>query len=105
MSSSQYQAVVAVRLNVPLRIDSEDLPAIGYTIVLGVNAESFLDAVESVHNAALAAAPSRDDNVVDQMEIRLVDPDDWDKDVRKEIEDIYAPGIFYQSGLAYFQSN
>src|SRR2546422_3192325 len=83
----QYQAVAVVRFQAPIRISGEESLVSGYSTVLGVNAPSFLDAVELLHDAALGDQ-KQSSSFIEQMEIRLVASEDWTDDVLAEIEDI-----------------
>jgi hypothetical protein len=104
-----FRAEMTVLLNQPLPIEnsSEDGEAIGYVIVLGVNAPDLASAVRYAHDAALRPKQPDGsfrsfDGVVVEAQVQRIEKDDWEPIIRKNAKRIDQEGVYYSTGLAFF---
>lgn len=101
-----FRAEMTVLLDQPMPIARGD-PAVGYIIVIGVNAPDLATAAKYAHDVALR--PKQQDGtfrechgVVDEAQIRRIEKTDWEPIIQKNATRIDQEGVYYSTGLIFF---
>lgn len=103
---------MTVLLDRPIRGDGPDelSEAIGYIIVIGVNAADITAAVKFAHDVALR--PKQVDGsirafegVVVEAEVSRIEKTDWDPFIQKNAKRIDQEGVYYSTGLIFFPAD
>jgi hypothetical protein len=104
-----FKAQMTVLLNQPFRIEGseEQSPAVGYIIVIGVNASNLALAVKLAHDVALRPKQTDGtfrtfDGVVVEAEVRRIEKTDWEPVIQKLATRIDREGVYYSTGLIFF---
>jgi hypothetical protein len=106
-----FRAEMTVQLNEPLPVEgaAEDGPAIGYVIVIGVNAPDLAAAAKYAHDVALR--PKGTDGsfhayngAVIEARIERIEKDDWEPLIRENATRIDQEGVYYSTGLIFFSA-
>jgi hypothetical protein len=104
-----FRAQMTVLLNQPLPCGNspDDGEAIGYVIVIGVNAPDLATAVRYAHDVALRPKQPDGsfqsfDGVVVEAEVQRIEKDDWEPIIRKNAKRIDQEGVYYSTGLMFF---
>jgi len=104
-----FKAEMTVLLNQPLRCEGPDEPneAVGYIIVIGVNAPDLAVAVKFAHDVALrpkqADGSSRSfDGIVVEAQVQRIEKTDWEPIIQKNAKRIDQEGVYYSTGLIFF---
>jgi hypothetical protein len=108
-----FRVQTVVRLSSPLTIaadtnanDDTSSVATGYVIVLGVNAPDRSTALSLARESALSprSAPYVHDHVkaIEEMEAESLDKSDWEEEVLELVTNIDKQGVYYSSGLIFF---
>lgn len=104
-----FQAQMTVVLHEPIKVideaDAEDIA--GYIIMIGVNAPDIVTAAKYAHEVALrpkqADGSFREyDGIVDHVEIRRIEKEDWDDAILEGAKKIDQEGVYYSTGLIFF---
>jgi len=104
-----FKAQMTVILHEPLRSLSPDEmdDAIGYVIVIGVNAPDLAAAARYAHDVALR--PRKGDGsfrtfegVVDDAQIQRIEKTDWEPVIQQNAKRIDQEGVYYSTGLIFF---
>ena len=104
-----FRAQLTVMLNEPLPCEGTDEPseAIGYLIVIGVNAPDIVAAVKYAHEAALR--PKQPDGsfrsfggVVVEAQVQRIEKTDWEPEIQRNAKRIDQEGVYYSTGLIFF---
>jgi hypothetical protein len=109
-----FSIQMCVRLAKPLPVTNdmdvkeEGLSEItGYVIVIGINASDLATAVQDAQRMALN--PKRADGTfdhydgfVEEAEVKHIEKDAWDPFILKHAVNIDQPGVYYSTGLIYF---
>jgi hypothetical protein len=108
-STMHFRAQLTVLLNQPLKSLSPDEieDAIGYVIVIGVNASDLATAARFAHDVALR--PKRADGsyrsfdgIVDDAQIKRIEKTDWEPIIQQNAKRIDQEGVYYSTGLIFF---
>ena len=101
-----FRAEMTVLLDQPLPIEDGE-PAIGYIIVIGINAPDLAVAAKYAHDVALR--PKQQDGtfrsfqgVVDEAQIWRIEKTDWESIIQKNAKRIDQEGVYYSTGLVFF---
>jgi hypothetical protein len=105
-----FRAQMTVLLDKPLPYtgkDSAEKPAVGYIIVIGVNAPDLATAAKYAHDVALR--PRQADGtfrsfqgVVEEAEIKRIEKTDWEPIIQENAKRIDKEGVYYSTGLILF---
>ena len=81
--------------------------AIGYVIVIGVNAPDLLAAVRYAHEAALRPKQADGsvrsfDGVVVEAQVQRIEKTDWETVIQKNAKRIDQEGVYYSTGLVFY---
>jgi hypothetical protein len=107
-----FKAQITVLLNQPLRMEGSGEPseAVGYVIVIGVNAPDLAIAVKFAHD--VASRPKQADGtfrsfdgVVVEAQVQRIEKTDWDPVIQKNAKRIDQEGVYYSTGLIFFPAN
>lgn len=106
-----YRAEMTVKLNSPLLLENapEEEAAVGYVIVIGVNAPDLAAAARYAHDVALRPkGPDGSfrsfDGVVIEANIEQIEKEQWDPFILENAKRIDQPGVYYSTGLAFFSA-
>ncbi|HUE72204.1 MAG TPA: hypothetical protein VMP01_15075 [Pirellulaceae bacterium] len=100
---------MTVLLDAPLPVTNgpEASPAVGYIIVIGVNAPDMPTAVRYAHEVALR--PRNADGsfstfagIVVEAQVTRIEKEDWEPFIRQNAKRIDQEGVYYSTGLVFF---
>jgi hypothetical protein len=103
-----FRAQMTVLFDQPLWIEGsgEKLEAVGYMIVIGINAPDLAVAVRYAHDVALR--PKQPDGTfrsfngtVTEAEVKRIDATDWAPVIRKHAKRLDQEGVYYSTGLIF----
>jgi hypothetical protein len=104
-----FRAEVTVRLRESLSFNNATEPesAIGYIIVIGVNAPDLAVATRYAHDVALrpkgADGTFRSfDGIVEEARIQRIEKENWEPFIRENAKRIDQEGVYYSTGLVFF---
>jgi hypothetical protein len=105
-----FRAQMTVLLDKPLPCtgkDASEKPAVGYVIVIGVNAPDLAAAAKYAHDIALQ--PRQADGtfrsfhgVVEEAKINRIEKTDWEPIIQQNAKRIDKEGVYYSTGLIFF---
>lgn len=107
-----FRVQMTVLLDEPLKSLSPDEveDAIGYVIVIGVNAPDLATAARFAHDVALR--PRKADGsyrsfagVVDDAQVKRIEKTDWEPIIQQNAKRIDQEGVYYSTGLIFFGAN
>src|SRR5687767_5569704 len=108
-----FRAEMTVMLDTPLPIAGEGGPdesAIGYLIVIGVNAPDLAMATQYAHD--VASRPKQADGTFRSFEgsvpdanIRRLQKTDWEPVIQQNAKRIDQEGVYYSTGLIFFSKD
>lgn len=106
-----FRAQMTVLLNEPLAAEGPGEPAaVGYVIVIGVNAPDLAAAVRYAHDVALR--PKQADGSfhsfagrVIEAEVRRIEKTDWEPVIQRNAKRIDQEGVYYSTGLCFFPAD
>ncbi|SRR5579883_1589642 len=107
-----FKAQMTVLLDEPLRCEGSEEPsqAIGYIIVIGVNAPDLAAAVNYAH--AVALRPKQADGtfrsfngVVVEAQVQRIEKTGWEPVIQKHAKRIDQEGVYYSTGLVFFAAD
>ncbi len=94
-----FQVITTVTLHLPLPVAGSHEKAVGYVRTFGVNATGFASAAAFVEQRL---SETEQEGFIAQMELQIVDENEWGEEIVASSEAMNARGIFYQSGRAFF---
>jgi len=107
-----YQVMMVVKLDASMEFDPPDSQgnrsvATGYVITIGVNAPDIVTAVQQAHAVALRPKNADGtfqsyDGVVEDVEAKENQKEDWDPYIQEHATSIDQPGVYYSTGLIWF---
>ena len=104
-----FKAQMTVLLNQPLPFEGPGEPseAIGYIIVIGINAPDLAAAVKFAHDVALRPKQADGtfrsfDGVVVEAQVQRIEKTDWEPEIQKNAKRIDQVGVYYSTGLIFF---
>ena len=106
-----FRAEMTVQLDEPLAVESgnEGEAAIGYIIVIGVNAPDLAAAAKYAHDVALR--PKGTDGsfhvysgAVIEARIERIEKSDWEPFIRENATRIDQEGVYYSTGIIFFSA-
>ncbi len=104
-----FRAQLTVLLHQPLPFDGTGQPieAVGYIIVIGINAPDLAVAVKFAHDVALRPKQVDGtirafDGTVVEAEVKRIEVTDWDPVIQKNAKRIDQEGVYYSTGLIFF---
>jgi hypothetical protein len=107
-----FRAQMTVLLNQPLPFQGTGEPseAIGYIIVIGINAPDLAAAVKFAHDVALRPKKADGtfrsfDGVVVEAKVQRVEKTHWGPEILKNAKRIDQEGVYYSTGLIFFPAN
>jgi hypothetical protein len=101
-----FRAQMTVDLDKPLPCEGGE-PAIGYIIVIGINAPDVAVATKYAHDVALnprqADGTIRSfEGVVTNANVQRIEKSDWEPVIQQNAKRIDQEGVYYSTGLIFF---
>ena len=107
-----FRATMTVRLRTPLPVEDADGAdsageAMGYVIIIGVNAEDIAEATAMAQAVALRPRDEEGnwrayDGYVEEAEVQAIDKQDWGEEILAGARNIDRPGVYYSTALILF---
>ena|SRR5579871_5177841 len=103
---------MTVLLDEPLRCEDAEEPyeAVGYIIVIGVNAPDLAAAVNYAH--AVALRPRQADGtfrsfkgIVVEAQVQRIEKNHWEPVIQRNAKRIDQEGVYYSTGLVFFTAD
>jgi len=112
LQTLHFKVQMTVLLHHPLRFEGpeEAADAVGYVIVIGVNAPDLAIAVKYAHEVALRPKQADGtfrsfDGVVTEARVWRIEKTNWELVIQRNAKRIDQEGVYYSTGLIFFPAD